>query len=243
MKNLEIKVKGKSDLVYCYFFDENFPDLLVEKAREFSGDFGSLLDESALHNKWVCKGFNYEEVECQATIDGASIYEGPLVSFSFDQSLDIDLIQKEFEEFFLSDARQFKNVITHNSEGAGERVSGASTLLSEANRFIYCVMETVGCCEASGSVQILVHDEFQLCDIRPVVVDFDSGDWEGLMRKIYGATDIEGEIIGFQYKGTVHEIDNIENTGGFNSFDYFRNNHGEWNPDWSVVEQVSDLGF
>lgn len=242
MKNLEVKITGKSDLVYCYFFDENFPDLLSTKAKEFSGDLGSLISESALHEKWVCKGFNYEDVKCQATIDGLPIYEGPLVSFSFDPSLNVDFIQKEFEEYF-SDTRQFKNVITYNDEGEGEQVSGASTLLGEANQFAYCVMETVGCHEASGLVHILVHDEFQLCDIRPVVADFDSGDWEGLMRRIYGATDIEGEIIGFQYKGTVYEIENIENTAGFNSFDYFSNHDGEWNPDWSLVEQISDLGL
>lgn len=242
MKTLNLSISGSSDLIYLYFFDDDLNDLLRKSAGDFPNDFPAFMEEFASLNKWICRGFDYERVICEAKSDSILIYEGSLIPFAFEPRVTPDEIEEEFQSTFPKRG-QFCDALTFNHLSNLERINGANTLLQNTDHYRHCVVERVKCERATGSLNLEVPDDFKLSEIRPMVVDFDTGDWQGLMRFIYAATDIEGEIVGFRYKGELIEFDTTENIAGFNSYQYLINDHNMWSYDDSVKETAIELGF
>lgn len=117
-------------------------------------------------------------------------------------------------------------------------------IFDDIHKYFYASVEQVETYSASASVIIEVDDDWTWADFDVVYVDMDSGGgWgESFTQEIYASTNLEHELFGIKYKGTLYKVES-EYEGGTSEWTYYEKDpNGDWNLSDDVTELMEEKG-
>jgi hypothetical protein len=226
MNEVNVSVSGDSDVVKVYLFKHKIDDLLASVDFE-NNSIISILRDNADKEITFCQGFNDESsLMIRVTLNEKLVFDGGVLTVEFDPSDSLSDISAEIAEYWFDDP-SFEKAVTCNLSDKSEFSWADEHFLSGINKsdFETIVIFRQECFEATSEVSFEVERGFKLCDLRPLMTGLD--DIGGIVDKIYqGASfnekSLEGELIGFRYKGETNELNEINQALGQCSVSVFQ---------------------
>ena len=227
MKTLRFEFTGDSKLVYLYLFEVDVVEKLQE-LEEGEYDFIDFWMEHASKDLIIGNGLDLEgDLDAYVFLDEELLYSGRIHQIDT-KATDPEKLEAEFQEVVDDPELHYPNALTINAYKSSELRDGADFFLSDESKYLCAVIETVECDNATGTATLEVADDFDLSDVRPVVVNIDTGDSTSLMQEIYRHTGLELQLEKLLYGGKAYEVDSGENEGGWSELSFYKRTPEGW---------------
>ena len=248
-RKISMEFLGNSKITVVYFFSRDIDVVL----KDFEGEsFSEFLAVTADHTEYFGRGFSddYGDLSVKVLSGDEILYHD---SVYLDEAFESATPDEVRTEFFTNNGVEYDSVLSYNDF---QRVS-LDRYMADLSKYKKCIVRQVDLdgYNAYSKLNLTVADDFKLSDLKVMVSDVDHTTaplTTDLNISIFGE-DFQPEVIGIEYKGSVHLITNESYESdlirepytfiGTTSYTAYNYNGEEWEYDPSVnIYDLAELG-